>query len=350
MRHIKPTHSARRWQKKKRRRHISFDFGFLFRFLKRLATKRIALTALVLLVLGSVFYVFLFSGYFAIRDIEVAGAQSLSADEVKQAVRAGMDGKRFGFLPGNHLLFTDTKALGEKLHKDFPEINELRLSKKIPAGLAINLTEKNPALIWCRSNCYFVSEQGIAYLPANTEEDDSGKRYIKITEEPDIVEEAESTPQAADDAAAGGEESALIPNEAAKSEETEEKSFALDANEGEVLAARSAASEEAIAAPAAISPGEQVSDGEFIGFALDINGRIGNNQQLKIKYYKTKGTKTREIIAYTDKNTRIYFDATQSAEKQTDNLNFFLEKGIEQGTVDTLRYIYLKNNDRVFYR
>jgi len=99
-----------------------------------------------------------------------------------------------------------------------------------------------------------------------------------------------------------------------------------------------------------ITVNNQVSDQSFIEFVLDINSRLSGDNRLKIKYYKTKGTNTRELIAFTDKNTKLYFDATKSAEEQMDNLNRFLDESIAKDKIDGLKYIYLKTEDRVFYK
>jgi hypothetical protein len=100
----------------------------------------------------------------------------------------------------------------------------------------------------------------------------------------------------------------------------------------------------------AITLNEQVSDASFVSFAVEISSLIGHNSKVKIKYFKTKGYRTRELIGFTDKNTKLYFDTTKSAEKQAKNLDYLLGEAIDKEKIDTLQYIYLKNEDRVFYK
>jgi len=94
----------------------------------------------------------------------------------------------------------------------------------------------------------------------------------------------------------------------------------------------------------------KVSDSDFINFAVNIDAKIKNNTALNINYYKTKGTKSRELIAYTDKNTRIYFNTIDSADLQASYLKDFLSKGIDRKKIDTLKYIYLKSGNKIFYK
>jgi len=95
---------------------------------------------------------------------------------------------------------------------------------------------------------------------------------------------------------------------------------------------------------------DQVSDGDFINFTISIDAKIKNSTTLNINYYKTKGTKCRELIAYTDKNTRIYFNTTDDADLQVNNLKDFLLKGIDRKKIDSLEYIYLKSGNKIFYK
>jgi len=95
---------------------------------------------------------------------------------------------------------------------------------------------------------------------------------------------------------------------------------------------------------------DKVSDSDFINFTVGIDGGIKEKTALNINYYKTKGTNSRELIAYTDKNTRIYFNATDDADLQVNYLKDFLSKGIDKKKIDTLKYIYLKSGNRIFYK
>lgn len=95
---------------------------------------------------------------------------------------------------------------------------------------------------------------------------------------------------------------------------------------------------------------DKVSDSDFINFAVALDRKIRNNTALNINYYKTKGTKGRELIAYTDKNTRIYFNAADDADLQVNYLKDFLSKGVDRKKIDTLEYIYLKSGNRIFYK
>ncbi|MFA7170155.1 MAG: FtsQ-type POTRA domain-containing protein [Candidatus Paceibacterota bacterium] len=299
----------------------------------RILNKKTMIFFAVLLFSFSLFYTFLFSDYFKIKNIKVSGNQTVSVEEINIFIKKDFAEKIYGHIPADNYFALNTKNVDKKLAENFNEIKTVKIIKDFPNGIVVNIEEKNSALIWCRDECYFVNEQGIAFLQANEEEISSQERhFIKITEELEIAEETtedrDSVTKKDDD----------IQNSTENSEEDGAEKTA------EVLG------ENISTGLQAITVNQQVSDESFISFALDIDSRMIYNQKLKIKHYKTRGYKTRELIAFTDKNTKLYFDTTQSAQKQVDNLNHFLEESIERDKIDSLQYIYLKNEDRIFYK
>jgi len=335
--------SKKKFGRPKRRKKISFDFSFLRHFFNlRFLASLLCLTAVC--ALG---YFALFSGYFTIKDVTISGNESIPTGEIETTARNAISGQIYGYLPADNLWLINERALTDIVMSAHPEIDNLVISKKFPAQLDFSMTEKQPALIWCRSDCYFVNDQGVAYMETSEEDlENQKKHFLKIIEESPIVEEVdEGGPETSVDEDLDGEGEEISPETGEASIEdatidTENESE--DAGEVSLASGNSSLP--------AIEAGNQVSDENFIRFALDVNANVMQDGKLTIKYYKTKGYKTRELIAYTDKNIRLYFDATQDAGKQTDNLGNFIEKGIEDNNVSSLKYIYLKNIDRVFYK
>jgi len=340
MREFKNRQSSKSW-KKKRKRKISFDFTFL----QKIFTKKLIFILIILFVFASVIYSITFTDYFAIKNIKVSGIESISQDEIQQAVRKELSNKIYGKIPENNFIYISAGSLEKKLKTAFPEIESVVVVKKFPSTLTINVKEKQPALVWCRNSCYFVNSQGVAFLPTNDQDLASQKKhYIKIIEQSVIPEETDGSPDISSstsqiESTAAGSVDNLSPDGSKPSavETAPETNAAL-----EIVS-------NGLALPD-VTLNDKVSDDSFIKFALDVNDYLSYNNLIKVKYYKTKGTKTRELIAYTDKNIRIYFDATRDAKTQTDNLMYFMEKGIDKSSIDNLKYIYLKNTDRIFYK
>lgn len=318
---------------------------------KRKGRKKKLLILAGFLVIFLTVYELLFSDYLAINNFGISGNQSINSDKVMGLVRSDLSKKIYNRIPENNFFITNTKHIENLLKSNFNEIESVEVKKTFPDKLSILIKEKNPALIWCRQNCYFVNDQGIAFMPvSDTDAADPNKHYIKIIEQAVIPEET------SEEKAAVGENSSAAntvtpPNTSNASTSATivatgtQNNISTNPQDQQTLSANSV--------PVDLMPiniNDQVSDDSFIKFTIDINNRLSYNSKLKIVYYKTKGTKTRELIAFTDKNTRLYFDTTKSAEKQANNLDYFLGKGIDPSKIDSLQYIYMKNEDRIFYK
>jgi len=283
----------------------------------------------------------LLSGALRINKITIIGTENIAAGKLEELVKGEMAIKKYGFLPGDSFLFQDKEALKKKIKENFTEVESANISLVFPDEIILDIKEKNTALIWCRDACYFVNEKGVAFFIA-----DEGrmikeqKRFVKIIEEADIAEETEEERKAIMEEAGGGEaESADAKEDGIKNAE--------DGSGAEDIEAEN--SEESPVLPP-ITLNEKVADENFIGFAVKVGELLENNTKIKLKYFKTKGYRTREIIGFTSQNTRLYFDTTKSAEKQVKNMNYLLKEVIGEEKIDTLQYIYLKNEDRVFYK
>jgi hypothetical protein len=344
MKKIKKNQNLKSWRqhKRKRKKKISFDFSWL----KKLYSRKLAISLATLLLIFTALYLLLFSDQLMIKNVTIEGNDAISSQDLNAAASNALNGKILAYFPANNFFLFSTKDLSKKLSAAFPEILSIDISKKFPGSLKIAIQEKQPSLVWCRTTCYFINAQGVAIMPASDEELSKRKKhYIKVIEESPILEETtDGKPDTGStDQKQVSEET--IPTQTSTTSATTETEEAQT-----LLASVASAAQPQSTMLADIKMNDQISDDSFIQFALKISDLISKQTNLSIKYYKTRGYKTRELIAFTDKNTRIYFDTTQDAKKQADNLEDFLGKGVTKGAIDGLKYIYLKNTDRIFYK
>ena len=341
MKQLKNKDTAKSWQRKKKKTKFSLklDFHRDKNKKRKPINKRAVFLFLGVLLLSALFYFAIYADNLRIKTIKVSGNENVAVDKVEVAVKGEMSAKKFGFIPGDNYLFLSTEKIKAKLIETFSEIETVDVSLKFPNEIVLDIKEKNAALIWCRNQCYFVNDRGVAFLQADEGElIKEQKNFIKVIEEVKISEETEA------DRTSMQKEVGEVVHKTEK--DTTEKSV-IDSVD--VQSAEGAVQEGSSILPA-ITLNEQVSDKDFISFTVEISGLVSHNSKLKIKYFKTKGYRTRELIGFTDKNTRLYFDTTKSAEKQAKNLDYLLSEAIDKEKIDTLQYIYLKNEDRVFYK
>ena len=308
------------WQKRKKNL-------FLLKRQKPGAGKTIKRAIVFTAVFSVVYYVF-FTSAFLISGISIKGSANVDRVRAENMIRNEIFSPILGFVPGNNFFFNRESKIESLLKKEFSEIESVEVTKTFPNSLEIKISEKDPALLWCRlGDCYFLDGEGVAFLKAASgwQKNNNGKKMIKVIEQAEIEEEVENE--------SAEKKMARDEKENIKTEDKTEDKYSVEDK----------------SALLPIGPGDKVSDRDFINFIFEAD-RAMKKIPLEIKYYKTKGTKTRELIAFSDKNVRIYFDATESAAVQAGYLDDFLRKGIEKEKINTLEYIYLKAGNKIFYK
>ena len=296
----------------------------------------------IAIIAGAVFfavYFLFFSQAFLIKEIKISGNRSISSENIENAARAEMSDAAFGFIPGNNFFFDKNETVKSALTEEFSEIKSIEIKRIFPDAVEIKIVEKEPTIIWCRlDDCYYIDNNGAVFARADDNPKlNTDKRIIKIIEEKIIKEEGLVKEKELKEVIEEGEEIEIPPHSRGWIKEVDN-----DGDDVENI------KKEIVLSPIEIN--DKVSDGDFIDFALNIDREIKRNTQLKIKFYKTKGTKTRELIAYTDKNIRLYFNAMEDASLQARYLKDFLLKGIGKDEIDNLEYIYLESGSRIFYK
>lgn len=305
---------------------------------------------LLFLFISFIVYCIFFSELFMIKNINIDGNQTISKKNIEEIVRKENLEKNLLFFSQNNFFINNKKNIEEKLFLEFSEIKSISIKKKFPNTVKIEIIEKNPLILWCRAeNCYYLDNEGVAFMAENNEiEAYKNKKLIKITEEIEITEEIKDDTKKEEN----DDKIKYFQNRNGRWQILTEKNgkeyYEIEDKNQEMQKIYLEIKEDIILLP--IKIGEKIADKNFINFAVKLDSNLKKDAGLKIKYYKTKGVKTREIIAYTDKNIRIYFNAIDSLEMQIKYLNDFMSKAINKNEVNILEYIYLKSENKIFYK
>ena len=291
-----------------------------------------------------VVYLIFFSEFFIIKKIDINGNKTISNENIEKIIKNESSNPILAVFPGNNFFLTSEKKIKEKLLSEFSEIKTITIKKKLPNTIKAEIIEKNPLILWCRiESCYYLDAKGTAFMPeSNNAEVYKDKKFIKVIEELEIKEEIEDELERKKKVREN--ESALLDNIQNTIDSEISDNSKLDEKEDD----KKNENKNIILEPIKIN--DKVADEDFIGFILKLDNNIKSDTDLKIKYYKTKGVKTREIIAYTNKNIRIYFNAADDARSQTTYLKDFLSKGVGKNEINTLEYIYLESGNKIFYK
>lgn len=285
---------------------------------------------LITFIFSTAFYAMFFSGYFTLRSIYVNDAESIEQNKIKDEINAILSEKVFGLIELNNIFLINENGMARTLMERFPEIESLVINIKSLNSLDVRIKEKEPSAIWCRlGSCFYVDNNAIAFA-SEKNNPNMKKKPLKIYEERYISEEGEMEYPF---------ESKFSKN---NGENADSGEFAYsDTSKVDVTSAK-------IQEPIQIKT--KVADASFIRFLIEIDRILAKKTELNVKYYKTKGTYSHEVIAFTDKNTMIYFDTSGDAALQADYLSTFLADIKIKKSINDLKYIYLKSENKIFYK
>ena len=133
--------------------------------------RRIIAGAAALVVLAFV-AVLLFTPLFGVRHIEVHGASSVAAGEIRKASAIGN---------GEPLARLDTAAAAANVQK-LPAVESATVSRRWPAGVLITVTERTPVAVVERDGQQWVIDKhAIVYLPLSAEPRGQGIPTLKVS-------------------------------------------------------------------------------------------------------------------------------------------------------------------------
>ncbi len=106
----------------------------------------------MVIVIGVVAYILMFSGLFQIKNVEVEGPGSNLSAQLSAATTAYL---KSGWLNQNWL-FVDTRGLSDELKKQFSQSEKIIVEKQFPNKLVIKTDEQTPALVWQSGGKYYL--------------------------------------------------------------------------------------------------------------------------------------------------------------------------------------------------
>lgn len=234
------------------------------------------------------FYVFSFSSFLEIEDIEISNS-SIAKDKIEGYIRTELNNRYLKIFSKKNYVFLDARDLERKLKHNFKKIKKISVKKKFPNKLLVDIEERNLILSLCsRGECYFIDENGYAYEKADFNSFNPGEdRVAKLIDE-------------------SGKE---------------------------------------------IREGEYVLMPKYVEFIISIEDAIRNGTSLEIlNEYRTESRISEEVIVQTRKGWDIYLNSKFPIDKSVYTLKTLLNRQIMLRDLNDLEYIDLRSENKVFYR
>ena len=103
------------------------------------------------LITAGIGYLALFSPYFKIKEIAVAGTQIIDKEKIVFLVQRELNKKIFRFVPLDSILIFSSGEAEKRISENFAEAATINIQKIWPGGLEIKISERQSAAVWCQS-------------------------------------------------------------------------------------------------------------------------------------------------------------------------------------------------------
>jgi cell division septal protein FtsQ len=144
---------------------------------KKIKTKIII--AAIAILIGFLFWLLYFSKIFFIKNIEISKLEKINKEEVEALLSEKINENKSKIAPQNNLIFFNTDEFAVLFNKNF-RFQGIKIRKKWPDALSLEITEKALSAIWLENEkYYYLDNEGYLLGEANLLEID-GQAYPLI--------------------------------------------------------------------------------------------------------------------------------------------------------------------------
>lgn len=162
-----------------RKRRSSFRKPYRTRRKKSILKNRFFwFSMLALIILGAIFYFFIFSSFFQIEKIIISGNDKVSKDQIEYTIEKNL-GKKVLFFPTRSIFLVSLNKIKKDVLNNFPQIAILDIDRGFPDTLNVIIVERLAVANFCKSdNCFLLDKEGIIF-----EETQLDTELVKIIRE-----------------------------------------------------------------------------------------------------------------------------------------------------------------------
>lgn len=118
---------------------------------------------LILAIFSGIFYLICFHSFFQIKVIEISGNEKVSTESLENLLNEKIS-QKFLFLPSQSIFLTHFNEIKKEILRDFPQVSETELKRKLPHTLLLQIKEREPVALFCQADkMFFVDKEGIIF-------------------------------------------------------------------------------------------------------------------------------------------------------------------------------------------
>jgi len=138
------------------------------------------LIILLILFISVLFYLGVFWDKIQIKEIRISGNYKVDGDKIIKIVFEDTTREVF-FKDTRSILLFKKNEIKDEILKLFPEIEEVKISRKLPDVLVIEIKEREPFAVFCQlGNCFFIDKNGVIFRKYENEEELQDKPVVRF--------------------------------------------------------------------------------------------------------------------------------------------------------------------------
>lgn len=116
-----------------------------------------------ILLLSGIFYFFIFFSFFQVRAIEISGLQKIPQEGLQKIVEQNTQ-KSIFFFSSRNIFLADFGKVKKEAFESYPQLDTLKIKRRLPRTLLIIAEEKKPAAIFVSGETkFFIDKKGIIF-------------------------------------------------------------------------------------------------------------------------------------------------------------------------------------------
>ncbi len=129
------------------------------------------ITILFLIIIFSVFYIVFFYSGFQVKNILISGNDNIKTQELQDIILNNANTGLVGFwnlkIISKSIFLVNTDKINKEILEKFPIIESLRINKKFPETITLQVAERKPIGVFCNNDnqCFLIDENGIIFEP-----------------------------------------------------------------------------------------------------------------------------------------------------------------------------------------
>lgn len=133
---------------------------------KKIIKKFLLISFLILIILGGTFYIFFFSPFFKVKEIEISGNEKVQGQDLRVIIEQKIF-KKLIFFSSKSIFWLDFQSSEKEILGNYPQIATVFFQRQLPSKIIVKIEErKKTGIFYQKETPFLIDKQGIIFEKA----------------------------------------------------------------------------------------------------------------------------------------------------------------------------------------